>query len=304
MSFSLDNKTVMVTGGTGSIGSQVVKELLQEGANVIVYSRDQNKQFKMNYSFASKRVTFKNGDICDQSLLMRAMKNVDVVIHCAASKHVGLCEQNADSAIKVNVEGTRNCLQVSLQRGVNRFILLSTDKAVNPTSVMGSTKFLAERLTMEFAKSFPCSIVRLGNVFGSNGSVVEIFKDRIANKLPIIVNDSEAMRFCLTIKEAGQFIVDRVKEMNGEEIFIKRMKYLKIGQLAECMAPVGYAIASGTLSHAEKKIEALCTDGERYFSHPHDKDFFEINSTRREDSFDPIFYQFTNDEINQMLKGL
>lgn len=303
-SISLDNKIVLVTGGTGSVGYQVVRELLQRGASVIVYSRDQNKQQKMKYEISSKRVTYRNGDICDPQILFRTMKNVDMVIHCAASKHVPLCETNADSAIKINVEGTRNVLVAAQQRGVKSCLLLSTDKAVYPSCVMGVTKLLAERLFLEFNQNMPCAIVRLGNVFASNGSVVPMFQDRIKNKLPLMVNDPEAERYFISKREAGSFIVESLERMQGGEIFIKKMKKLTIIGLAEAMRPtVEYPILIGEPSQGEKKFENLFTNDERWMMDEF-SDRFIIDHKKRLKPVDFTPEFFSTPEIYELLKGL
>jgi len=302
---NLDCKTVLVTGGTGTVGSVVVSELLTEGAYVRVYSRDQNKQFKMNYKHASSRVTFLNGDITDRDVLSRAVKGVDFVIHCAAAKHVPLCETNADTSIKINVEGTRNVLSKSQRWGVKRFILLSTDKAVNPASVMGATKFLAERLTLEYSKMFPCSVVRLGNVFASNGSVVPTFMDRIKFGLPLVVNNPAAVRYFISKKEAGKFIVDRLKDMDSGDIYIKKMKVMTIMALAEAMRPSpGYEIRTGELTQGEKVKENLITQDETKRA----VDCGEYITISREQMsvglVNPEVQFFEAAEIEAMLKGM
>lgn len=301
---SLDNKKVLVTGGTGSIGFKVVRELLDEGCFVTIYSRDQNKQFVMNLNVSSKRIIYKNGDVCDYPLLLRSMKDMDYVVHCAASKHVSLCEENTDSAIKNNIEGTRNVLNAAVYWGVKKVLLLSTDKSVNPTSVMGATKFLAERLFLEFNKMIPCSIVRLGNVFGSNGSVVPVFRDRILNKLPLVVNDPLAMRYFLTLKEAARFIVDRLSDMEGGEIFVKKMKVMSIKQLAEVMTPeVDYPIEYGHMLEGEKLKETLITQTEA--TRASEKDGYIVVDPKLIALIPPSpnVEFFTNEEIKEMLKG-
>lgn len=302
---SLDNRKVLVTGGTGTIGTQVVHELLSEGAYVTVYSRDQNKQFKMNYDLSSKRVTFLNGDIFDREILGRAMIGIDYVVHCAASKHVPLCEQNVDSAIKVNVEGTRNVLICAADNGIKKVLCLSTDKAVYPAGVMGSTKFLAERLALEFNKQVFCSVVRLGNVFASNGSVVPTYLDRIKLGLPLIVNDERTVRYFISKRECGQFIVSCLKYMLGGEIFVKKMKYMTIRQLAEVMKPnPEYPVSVSNLGHGEKVKENLITTDEA--RHVIDRgDYVEINYSKlgSMNSFESSrIEQFTDDEIRTMLK--
>jgi len=296
----LDNKKVFVTGGTGTIGSQVVHRLLEEGAYVTIYSRDQNKQFKMCYDLASKRVTFLNGDICDLDLLTRSMLGMDYVVHCAASKHVPLSEQNPDSAIKNNVEGTRNVLLACQTIGIKKCLSLSTDKSVNPTSVMGATKFLAERLVLEFNKLFPAAIVRLGNIFASNGSVVPTFMDRIKNKLPLIVTNANAVRYFMTQKECGTFIVDMLCDMKGGEVFIKKMKVMTIQQLAENMTEPGYTITYTNLTPGEKLKESLITQDE--VSKAFDAGGYIILNTGKTNLCDHRVEFFKDEEIRAMLK--
>lgn len=302
MSSSLDNKLILVTGGTGTIGRQVVRELLTEGARIIVYSRDQNKQFKMNHDHESSRIVYKNGDILDPQILSRAMKDVDYVVHAAAAKHVPLCETNADNAIRVNVEGTRNVLSTSARWGVKKVLHISTDKAVNPTSVMGATKFLAERLVKEYSRILPCSIIRLGNVFASNGSVVPTFQDRIKNNLPLVVNNPAATRYFITIKEAGKFIVDRLKDMEGGEIYVKKMKVMTIMSLAEVMSPkVGYPIEIGDMTPGEKLKEMLITQDESRLAYDEGEFITVGGKTIGLKNIDPKVEFFTKEEIKEML---
>lgn len=304
-SLNLDGKTVLVTGGTGTVGSVVVSTLLSECAKVKVFSRDQNKQFKMNYKHASKRIEFVNGDICDSSILSRAVKGSDCVVHCAAAKHVPLCESNADTAIKVNVEGTRNVLNECARWGVERFIMLSTDKAVNPTSVMGATKFLAERLTLEYSKILKCAVVRLGNVFASNGSVVPTFLDRIKYKLPIVVNNPSAVRYFIAKRDAGKFIVDRLKDMENGDIYIKKMKVMTIMALAEAMKPdVGYEVRIGELSQGEKIKEMLITQEESRRALDCG-DYITVSPAQLSvEVINPKVEFFTKEEILELLRGI
>jgi UDP-N-acetylglucosamine 4,6-dehydratase/5-epimerase len=298
----LDNKKIFVTGGTGTIGGQVVKRLLEEGAFVTIYSRDQNKQFKMNYDIASKRVNYVNGDICDLDILTRSMHGCSMVVHCAASKHVPLCETNVDSSIKNNIEGTRNVLKACIFNDIKKFLQLSTDKAVNPSSVMGATKFIAERLVLEFNKSFPCSIVRLGNVFASNGSVVPTFADRIKHGLPLVINDPNAIRYFISQKECGEFIVDRLCDMKGGEIFIKKMKLMTVKQLADCMTNPGYPMEFNSLTQGEKLKESLVTSDEAKNAFDNG-DFIVLNSGKKNQCDSKVEF-FTNEEIHKMLRAM
>jgi UDP-N-acetylglucosamine 4,6-dehydratase len=298
----LDGHKIFVTGGTGTIGSQVVRRLLEECAKVVIYSRDQNKQFKLDHDISSKRVEYRNGDITDLDILTRSMAGCDMTVHCAASKHVPLCETNVDSAIKNNVEGTRNVLKACVFNNIKKLVHLSTDKCVNPTSVMGATKFLAERLVLEFCKVFPCSIVRLGNVFASNGSVVPTFADRIKHGLPVIVTNANAVRYFISQKECGEFIVDRLCDMKGGEIFIKKMKVMTIQKLAECMTPPGYSITYTHLTPGEKLKENLITQEES--PKAFDAGDYIILNSGKSNKCDPKVEFFTSEEIYKLLRDM
>lgn len=302
LSQNLSGKNVFVTGGTGTIGYQVVRELLSEGAYVTVYSRNQNSQFKMAYEISSPRVTYINGDICDYELLERSMRGSVYVIHCAASKHLGLCEKNVESAVNINVNGTRNVLRASVKNGVSRFLLLSTDKSVNPTSVMGASKFMAERITLEYSKSISASVVRLGNVFASSGSVVPLFRDQIKNNLPLTVHDSRTNRFFITKKEIGEFIVARLRDMSGGEVFIKKMRVMSIRDLAECIAPIGHDIRYKELPEGEKVEEHLFTSDEA--SRVIDLgEYIKITEDKQMVKFNLETESYTREEIHTMLRG-
>ena len=259
-------KIVFVTGGTGTIGQSVVDELVKLGAIVRIYSRDQNKQFVMANRLKSVSLKFINGDICDLDLLLRSMKGSDYVVHCAASKHVPLCETNVDSSIKINVEGTRNVLLAATRNSVKKFLQLSTDKAVNPVSVMGMTKALAERLVLEFNSEFASSCVRLGNVFASNGSVIPTFRENIKRNEPLVVNNPDASRFFLTQQACSKFIVSSLSLMKGGEIFIPKMKWLMIDDLAKTMRPSEkYPIVYRDMLFGEKLDESLFSEKELNF---------------------------------------
>jgi len=284
----------------------VVKNLLTEGAYVTIYSRDQNKQFKMNDEFSSKRITYINGDICDWANLHRSMAKHTIAVHCAASKHVPLCEKNVYSAVFVNVIGTQQVLEGAFLHKYEKVLLLSTDKAVDPVSVMGCTKFLAERLALEYNRVIPVSIVRLGNVFASNGSVVPTFMSRINQGLPLVVKNEKSVRYFITKLEVGEFIVKSLKEMNGNEIFIKNMKVMEIMKLAKAMCPVGHELKVEELTRGEKIKERLLTqeEAQRVVS----KDgYYVIGKDKRKDDqkFESLKVEFyTDEEIKGMLKAI
>ena len=236
-------KSILVTGGTGSIGGQLVRSLLTyEPAVVRVFSNDENAQFEMEQELKdySSTLRFLVGDIRDKERLQRATENIEIVFHAAALKHVPLCEYNPFEAIKTNVVGTQNLLEVSIDENVEKVITISTDKAVNPVNVMGATKLLAERLTIAAnyyrgLKRTVFSCVRFGNVMASRGSVVQTFEKQIRRCVPVTLTDPEMVRFWLSMDRAVDLVLKAAQIAKGEEIFILKMPALRITDLAEVM---------------------------------------------------------------------
>jgi FlaA1/EpsC-like NDP-sugar epimerase len=272
------DKTLLVTGGAGSIGSELVRTLLDMGPKAIrVLDNNETGLFDLGQELKSKKIRLLVGDVRDRDRLNRAFEGVDIVFHAAALKHVPLCEFNPFDAVKTNVLGTQNVLDAAIDEEVDRLILISTDKAVNPTNVMGATKLLAERLTISAnyykgAKKTVLSCVRFGNVLGSRGSVVPLFKKQIANGEPLTITDPAMTRFIMDIPKAIKLILKAAEIAKGGEIFILKMPVIKISHLAEAMAnerpPVGCNnskdIAVNTIGKrpGEKLFEELMTDVE------------------------------------------
>jgi FlaA1/EpsC-like NDP-sugar epimerase len=235
------DKVILVTGGAGSIGSKIVEALLKLDVKVVrVFDNNETGLFDLEQEFSSERVRTFVGDIRDRNRLKRAFENVDIVFHAAALKHVPLCEFNPFDAVKTNVEGTQNILDVAIDEGVEKVIFVSTDKAVNPNNVMGATKMLAERLTISAnkykgAKKTAFSCVRFGNVLDSRGSVVKIFKKQIERGGPVTVTDPNMTRFVMSIPDAVQMILRATELSEGGEIFVLKMPALRIEDLAEVM---------------------------------------------------------------------
>ncbi|MDH5385827.1 MAG: polysaccharide biosynthesis protein [Candidatus Aminicenantes bacterium] len=237
------DKRILVTGGTGSIGSELVKKLLQCNPKVIrVFSNDENAQFELEQELQeySERLRFLVGDVRDKERLKRATENIEIVFHVAALKHVPLCEYNPFEAIKTNVNGTQNLLEVAIDENVEKVITISTDKAVNPANVMGATKLLAERLTIAAnyyrgLRRTVFSCVRFGNVLASRGSVVQLFEKQIKNGGPVTLTDPNMVRFVMNIDRATELVIKAAQMARGEEIFIFKMPALQIRQLAEVM---------------------------------------------------------------------
>jgi len=236
------SKNILVTGGTGSIGSEIVRKVLQSEPKVVrVLSNDENGLFNLEQELQKySNLRFLAGDVRDKERLQRAMENIDFVFHAAALKHVPLCEYNPFEAVKTNVLGTQNVIDAAMQEEVEKLIMISTDKAVSPANVMGATKLLAERLTISanYYKGFKktaFSCVRFGNVLDSRGSVVPLFREQIKNGGPVTITDPDMTRFVMSIPRAIDLVLKSAGIAQGGEIFIFKMPAVRIGDLARVM---------------------------------------------------------------------
>lgn len=240
-------KVVLVTGGTGSIGSEIVREILKYPVKQIrILSRDEFKQFTLHQEFQNLplgKVTFLIGDIRDRSRVAMAMEGVDYVYSAAAMKHVSLCETNPFEAVKTNVLGIQNLVEEARDANVKKFTHISTDKAAQPVNVMGATKLLSEKIVIS-AENYKgghktiFSAVRFGNVFGSRGSVVPIFTEQIKKGGPVTLTDENMTRFMMRIPEAAGLVLKASLLSKGGELFILKMPVLKIHDLAKVMINV------------------------------------------------------------------
>ena len=239
------NKTILVTGGTGSIGLGLIKQLIKcKPKHIRIFSNDENSIVEIKELIGEdKMFQFMVGDVRDKDRLRLAIRNVDIVFHAAAMKHIDICEQNPFDAVKTNVVGTSNILEVAIIENVSKFIFISTDKATNPTSTLGGSKLLAERLTSD-ASSYvgtgktKFAIVRFGNVIGSRGSVFQIFQKQIVNGKPLTITDARMTRFIMSISEAAQMILKVTHKAKDGEIFILKMPSVRIEDLAIGMLKV------------------------------------------------------------------
>lgn len=234
-------KSILVTGGIGSIGKELVKKILQMDVSAVrVLDNNETGLFDLGQELKSNKIRLLVGDIRDKERLKRAMEDIDIVFHAAALKHVPLCEFNPFDAVKTNILGTQNVLNVALDEEVEKVILISTDKAANPVNVMGATKLLAERLTLS-ANSYKgnrktvFSCVRFGNVMASRGSVIPLFMEQIKMGGPVTVTDPEMTRFIMDIPKATDLILKAGEMAQSGEIFILKMPVIKISDLAETM---------------------------------------------------------------------
>ena len=238
-------KSVLITGGTGSIGLGIIKQLINyQPRQIRIFSNDENSIVEIKELMGENKILqYMVGDVRDKDRLNLAIRNVDIVFHAAAMKHIDICEENPFDAVKTNVVGTSNILEASIIENISKFIFISTDKATNPTSTLGGSKLLAERLTLD-ASSYVGSgktkfaIVRFGNVIGSRGSVFQIFQKQITNKEPITVTDARMTRFIMSISEAAEMILNVTSMTKDGEIFILKMPSVKIEDLAKGMLEV------------------------------------------------------------------
>ncbi|WP_078378899.1 UDP-N-acetylglucosamine 4,6-dehydratase (inverting) [Sutcliffiella halmapala] len=261
---NLQGKVVLVTGGTGSFGKKFVLRALENGVKkIIIFSRDELKQYEMAQEYTDKRVRFFIGDVRDKDRLYRAFDGVDIVIHAAAMKHVGACEYNPFEAVKTNINGAQNIIEAAIDRNVKRVIALSTDKAASPINLYGATKLASDKLFVaanSYAgdKETRFSVVRYGNVVGSRGSVVPFFKKMSATgKLPI--TDERMTRFWITLDQGVKFVLDSLERMQGGEIFVPKIPSMRVIDLAVAIAPECEMENVG-IRPGEKLHEAMITE--------------------------------------------
>lgn len=233
-------KKILVIGGTGTIGQGLVKELIKRNPKVIrIFSRDEYKQFKMEQELGRlENIRFLLGDVRDKERVQRAMEGIDIVFHLAALKHVPSCEYNPFEAVKTNVMGTQNVIESAIHHRVERVVYTSSDKAINPTNTMGATKLLAERLmsSADYYKGGKRPIfasVRFGNVMGSRGSVIPLFKTQILEKRKVTVTDPAMSRFMMSITEAVSLVLKAAEYAVGGDVFVLKMPVVNIKDLAE-----------------------------------------------------------------------
>lgn len=278
----LNNKTVLVTGGTGSFGHHFVDYVLAhyKPKKIIIYSRDEYKQFLMQnqYKEYSQILRFFIGDVRDEDRLRMAMKGCDYVIHAAALKQVPACEYNPNEAIKTNINGAMNVINASLEAGVEKVVALSTDKAVNPINLYGGTKLVSDKLFCaanayggEDGTRF--SVVRYGNVAGSRGSVIPFFRnliDKGEKELPI--TDIRMTRFWISLEQGVELVIKALEESKGGETFISKIPSFKITDLAEAMLP-GCVKKEVGIREGEKLHEIMVTREDSLHTYEYEKHF-------------------------------
>lgn len=278
----IKNKSVLITGGTGSFGHHFVEYLLKhyEPKKIIIYSRDEYKQFIMQneYKEYSDILRYFIGDVRDEQRLRMAMKGVDYVIHAAALKQVPACEYNPNEAIKTNVNGAMNVINASLAEEVKKVVALSTDKAVNPINLYGGTKLVSDKLfcaanAYSGGNGTHFSVVRYGNVAGSRGSVIPFFQNIINNggkELPI--TDYRMTRFWISLEQGVELVIKALEESRGGETFISKIPSFKITDLAQAMLP-GCEMPEVGIREGEKLHEIMVTREDSLHTYEYEKHF-------------------------------
>ena len=316
-----DNQSILITGGTGSFGKQCVKTLLEchNPRKIIVYSRDELKQYEMAQEFDSPVMRYFIGDVRDRDRLARAFRGVDYVIHAAALKQIPAAEYNPLECIKTNIDGANNVIDAAIEREVKKVIALSTDKAVNPINLYGATKLASDKLfvaanNISGGLQTRFSVVRYGNVVGSRGSVVPLFKKLVeigTTELPI--TDPRMTRFWITLRQGVDFVLSSFEQMHGGEIFVPKIPSMKIVDLAKAIAP-GIPHKTVGIRPGEKLHEVMCPAEShhltleftnRYVIMPtieyHRKVDFSCNAIGEKGSSVPDGFQYSSDSNTEWL---
>jgi UDP-N-acetylglucosamine 4,6-dehydratase len=281
----LSGSSILITGGTGSLGKALTRELLDnhDVAKIIIFSRDELKQLEGRALFGNDpRLRWFIGDVRDKARLMRAFHKVDYVIHAAALKQVDTAEYNPFEYVETNVRGSQNVIDAAIDSGVKKVVALSTDKASSPVNLYGATKLVADRLFVSanhYAASYDTrfSVVRYGNVSGSRGSIVPIWKQMAAEGKSLPLTDTRMTRFWITLPQAVEFVLESFEMMDGGELYVPRIPSITIGDLAEAIAPGAATHEIGIRPGEKLHEEMIAPDdsrrtvalGDRYVVMPH-----------------------------------
>lgn len=266
-----DGQTILITGGTGSFGKKYTESLLSryKPKKIIIFSRDELKQFEMQQVYNQECMRYFIGDIRDKERMLQACKGVDYIIHAAAMKQVPAAEYNPTECIKTNIDGAENVIRAAIDNGVKKVIALSTDKAANPVNLYGATKLCSDKLfvaanNMVGGEVPRFAVVRYGNVVGSRGSVVPFFRkliDEGADSLPI--TDLRMTRFWITLQQGVDFVIKNFSRMKGGEIFVPKIPSVKMIDLADAIKP-GTAVHEIGIRPGEKLHEKMCPRDDSY----------------------------------------
>ena len=304
-----NNKSILITGGTGSFGKLYVKTLLAryKPRRIIVFSRDELKQYEMQQVFNHASMRYFIGDVRDRERLNQAMNGVDYVIHAAALKHVPAAEYNPTECIKTNINGAENVISAAITNNVEKVIALSTDKAANPINLYGATKLASDKLfvaanNMTGGHNTSFSVVRYGNVVGSRGSVVPFFQQLLANNATELPVTHENMtRFWITLQQGVDFVLKNFERMAGGEIFIPKIPSIRITDLAKAMAP-NLPIKIIGIRPGEKLHEIMCPADDFYHTLEFDNHYVitpTISFTSRSNSFEKNILGEIGKKVNE-----
>lgn len=324
---NLNGKSVLITGGTGSFGKKFVEIVLEKFPNIkrlVVFSRDELKQYEMSQIFNDRdypSIRYFIGDVRDKDRLITALNGIDIVIHAAALKHVPIAEYNPMEFIKTNINGAQNVIDACLANNVEKVIALSTDKAANPINLYGATKLCSDKLfvaanNIKGSKDIKFSVVRYGNVIASRGSVIPFFQNLInqgSTFLPI--TDERMTRFFITLESGVNFVLKSLERMHGGEIFVPKIPSIKIIELAKVMAPDKKIKIIG-MRPGEKLHEIMCPADESYLTlefHDHyviqpsikfhDTNDYKLNNLKEESKSVEIDFEYNSGNNTEWLVG-
>ena len=302
-----DDKSILITGGTGSFGQQYVDTLLRryKPKRLVILSRDELKQYEMQQKFNDPIMRYFLGDVRDEDRLKQAMRGIDYVIHAAAIKHVPAAEYNPMECIKTNIHGAQNVIEAALENNVEKVIALSTDKAAIPINLYGATKLASDKLfvaanNIAGSRQTRFAVVRYGNVVGSRGSVVPFFKKLInegATSLPI--TDPRMTRFWITLQQGVDFVLKNFQRMHGGEIFIPKIPSLRITDLAESISP-GIDINIIGIRPGEKLHETMCPADDSHLTLEFD-DHYVLRPTI---TFFGLAFDYTKNKLGEVGKAV
>ncbi len=278
-------KTILITGGTGSIGKELINYIIKnfDVKKLIIFSRDEQKHFALQKKIKSNKIRYFIGDIRDESRLRIALNNVDFVIHAAAQKHVELSEYNPQECVKTNIYGTENLINACITNKVKKCILISTDKAVNPINLYGASKLASEKLMLNAnnlsgERGTIFTAVRYGNVIGSKGSVIPLFVELTKNNKKMPLTHMDMTRFWISYEEAVKFILNSLFLSKPNEIYVPKLDGIKIKDLIKIINPKGEIFISG-IRKGEKIHEELISKHEMKYTKKI-KNYFVINSEK------------------------
>jgi len=301
----LEGKKILITGGTGSLGTALTRRLLESNVETVrIFSRNESKQIDMETKFNDERLRFLLGDVRDVERLTRATEDIDIVFHAAALKHVPKIEYNPFESIKTNVIGSQNVINACLHENVEKVVAIGTDKAVSPLNTYGATKLLMEKLFVTAnnyvnAEKYRTKFisVRYGNVFGSSSSVVPIFIEKIKKKQKITITDPKMTRFSITINEALDFILNATNSGKGSEIFVPKMRAYNIVDLKDALNDLlgNYGEEIVGIRPGEKLHEVLINEDEIRYSWEYNDMYLITN---------PLYPLFHENKINDTYQGI